>query len=186
MKSWGTGCSLNIVFFWKFCDSSELCQFCCSAGVLPALCLYTHWHQGKTEKDQSPEYSKISGKNTIFKQHPVSYDVSSVKIYVSLWYKATSLISLICDSYKKFSSIKVRIERIFLIFNESPSWLSFLGEKGENHDISNKNIIFREKGGFIQIRIPNSKMFALWQKSGADTGFFPLIFCMMGFAIRIF
>ena len=28
---------------------SELCQICCSAGVLPAWCVYTHWHQGKTE-----------------------------------------------------------------------------------------------------------------------------------------
>ena len=25
------------VFSWKCCDFSELCQFCCSAGVLPAL-----------------------------------------------------------------------------------------------------------------------------------------------------
>ena len=38
-----TGCSLNIVFFTlKFCDFSELCQFCCSAGVLPAWRVYTH------------------------------------------------------------------------------------------------------------------------------------------------
>ena len=44
-----TGCSLNIVFFFKICDFSELCQFCCSAGVLPALFVYTHWHWGKTE-----------------------------------------------------------------------------------------------------------------------------------------
>ena len=46
-----TGCSLNIVFFsWKFCDFSELCQFCCSAGVLlPAWCVYAHWHREKTE-----------------------------------------------------------------------------------------------------------------------------------------
>ena len=35
-----TRCSLNIVFFpYNF---SELCQFCCSAGVLPAWCVYTH------------------------------------------------------------------------------------------------------------------------------------------------
>ena len=45
-----TGCSLNIVFFsWKFCDCSELCQFCCSAGFLPACFVYTNWHRGKTE-----------------------------------------------------------------------------------------------------------------------------------------
>ena len=37
-----TGCSLNIVgFFHKFCDFSELCQFCFIAGVLPAWCVYT-------------------------------------------------------------------------------------------------------------------------------------------------
>ena len=34
------GCSLNIVFFLR--DFSELCQFCCSAGVLSAWCVYTH------------------------------------------------------------------------------------------------------------------------------------------------
>ena len=30
------------VFSLKFCDFSELCQFCCSAGVLPAWCVYTY------------------------------------------------------------------------------------------------------------------------------------------------
>ena len=64
------------VFTFKYCDFSELCQFCCSAGVLPAWRVYTHWHQGKTEKDQSPEYSKIFGKNTIFNEHPVPQQVS--------------------------------------------------------------------------------------------------------------
>ena len=37
------------VFSLKFFDFSELCQFCCCAGVLPAWCVYTHWHRGKTE-----------------------------------------------------------------------------------------------------------------------------------------
>ena len=37
------------VFPLKFCYFSELCQVCCSAGVLPAWCVFTHWHQGKTE-----------------------------------------------------------------------------------------------------------------------------------------
>ena len=47
----------------KFCDVSELCQFCCSAGGLPAWCVYTHCHhRGKTEKGQSPGYLKIFGK----------------------------------------------------------------------------------------------------------------------------
>ena len=30
------------VFSLKFCDFSELCQFCCSTGFLPAWCVYTH------------------------------------------------------------------------------------------------------------------------------------------------
>ena len=39
-----------LCFFLKlFCDFSELCQFCCSTVVLPACCVYTHWHRGKTE-----------------------------------------------------------------------------------------------------------------------------------------
>ena len=44
------------VFSFKYCDFSELWQCCCSAGVLPAWCVYTHWHRGKTEKGQNPEY----------------------------------------------------------------------------------------------------------------------------------
>ena len=51
-----TGCC---EFSVKLCDFSELCQFCCSASDLPAWCVYTHWHQVKTEKGQSSEYSKI-------------------------------------------------------------------------------------------------------------------------------
>ena len=46
------------VFSLKFCDFSELCQFCCSAGFLPVWCLYTHWHQGKTEEGKILKYSK--------------------------------------------------------------------------------------------------------------------------------
>ena len=30
------------VFSLVFCDFSELNKFCCSAGVLPAWCVYTH------------------------------------------------------------------------------------------------------------------------------------------------
>ena len=61
------------VFSLKCSDFSELCQFCFSAGVLPAWCVYTHCHQrGKTEKGQRPEYSKIFGKNTIINEHPVT------------------------------------------------------------------------------------------------------------------
>ena len=47
------------VFALKFCDFSELCQFYCSAGFLPAWSVYTHWHRGWTEKGNSPEYFKI-------------------------------------------------------------------------------------------------------------------------------
>ena len=58
-----TGCSLNTVFFsLKFCDFSDLCQFCCSAGFLPAWCVYTHRHREKIEKGQSLEYFKVFGK----------------------------------------------------------------------------------------------------------------------------
>ena len=64
----GTGCSLIAVFF---CDFSELCKFCYSAAVLPAWCVYTHWHRGKTEKGKSQEYFKIFEKSTIFNEHPV-------------------------------------------------------------------------------------------------------------------
>ena len=35
----------------KFCDFFELCQFCCSAGVLPAWCVYTQTDtEGKQRK----------------------------------------------------------------------------------------------------------------------------------------
>jgi len=84
-----TECSLNIVFSLNFCDFSELCQFCCSAGVLRAWCVYTHWHRGTTEKGNSSEYFKIYEKkpqylvntlylnifeiNTIINEHPLDY-----------------------------------------------------------------------------------------------------------------
>ena len=74
------------VFSLKFCDFSELCQFCCSAGVLPAWCVYTHWHRGKTEKGQSPEYFKIWEKtqylmNTLYvnTRYPVIHDTTTVQ-----------------------------------------------------------------------------------------------------------
>ena len=41
------------VYSLNLCDFSELCQFCCSACVLPAWWMYTHWHRGKTEKTES-------------------------------------------------------------------------------------------------------------------------------------
>ena len=54
------------VFSLTFCDFSELC-----AHVLPAWRVYTHWHQEKTEKDQSPEYSKTLEKKHNINEHPV-------------------------------------------------------------------------------------------------------------------
>ena len=51
-------------FFLKICEFSELCQFCCSAGFLPAWCVYTQWLRGKTEKGKSQEYFKIFEKKT--------------------------------------------------------------------------------------------------------------------------
>ena len=51
------------VFSLKFCDFSELCQFCCSACFLPAWYVYTHWHRGKTEFGI---FKKKIGKNTIY------------------------------------------------------------------------------------------------------------------------
>ena len=50
------------VFSLKCWDFSELYQICCSTGVLPAWCVYTHQHRGKTGKGQSLEYFKIFGK----------------------------------------------------------------------------------------------------------------------------
>ena len=52
------------VFSLKFRNFSELFQLCCSASVLPAWCVYTHWHQGKQRK------ARVR-KNTIFNEHPV-------------------------------------------------------------------------------------------------------------------
>ena len=49
---------------WFFWTLPVLLQRWCST------CL-THWHRGKAEKEQSPEYSKIFRKNTIFHEHPV-------------------------------------------------------------------------------------------------------------------
>ena len=61
------------VFSLKCCIFSELFHLCCSAGVLPAWCVYTHRHRGKTERDKSLEYFKIFKKhiiliNTLYKK----------------------------------------------------------------------------------------------------------------------
>ena len=42
---------------------------------LPGVCVYTHWHRGKTEKGKSPEYFKIFEKkpqylmNTLYEKY---------------------------------------------------------------------------------------------------------------------
>ena len=66
-------------FSLKFSDFSELCKFCCSAGVLlPAWCVYTHWNRWKTEKGKSSEYFKIFEKSTIFNKTPCTYNGNQV------------------------------------------------------------------------------------------------------------
>ena len=89
--------NLILCFSLKCCDFSELCKFyCCSAGVWPEI-LYTHWHRGKTDRGQSPEYIFKTLKNTIFNEHPVYGNLTSkwpiyYKIYVYFnifWYIST-------------------------------------------------------------------------------------------------
>ena len=68
-----TGCSLIILCFsLKCCDFFELCKFCCSACVLPAI-LYTHWHRGETERGKSPEYILKSSKKTQYSMNTLYY-----------------------------------------------------------------------------------------------------------------
>ena len=45
------GVQYILCFSFKVFEFYELCQFCCSAGVLPACCVYTHWHREKTKLD---------------------------------------------------------------------------------------------------------------------------------------
>ena len=70
------------VFSLKCCDLSELCQFCCTAGFLPAWCVYTQWHRGKTEKGQSPEYFKNSEKKTPYVMNTLLCCLFDVHCYV--------------------------------------------------------------------------------------------------------
>ena len=56
------------VFSLNFCNFSELCQLCCSAGVLPAWCVYTPDTERKT---RVRNILKSMEKNTIFNEHPV-------------------------------------------------------------------------------------------------------------------
>ena len=73
-------------FFLKYCDFSELCQFCCSAGVLPAWCVCKHTYtEGKQRKARVRNILISSEKNTIFNEHPVVYfsNNSATKPYMS-------------------------------------------------------------------------------------------------------
>ena len=101
-------------FSLKFCDFSEPCQFCCSGG---ARCVYTHWHQGKTEKGQSPEYSKILWKNTIFNEHPVQRQTfySFTYILIIVFY-----IEIIHYSWNNYSLL------ILFIFNKGTLYRVFI------------------------------------------------------------
>ena len=60
------------VFFPYLFHFSELCKFCCSACVWPDI-VYTHWHQGETERGQSPEYILKSSKNHNIYWTPCTY-----------------------------------------------------------------------------------------------------------------
>ena len=62
-------CVFSLIF-WNF---SELCQFCCSPGVLPAWRVYTHTD---TEKGKSPEYFKI------FKKKKPQYLINTLYVNV--------------------------------------------------------------------------------------------------------
>ena len=57
--------SIYYWFFLKFLWFSKLCYFCCSAGVLPTWCVYTHWYWGKRERQKSGIFWNLR------KKHPV-------------------------------------------------------------------------------------------------------------------
>ena len=59
---------INYCVIFPFCDFSELCQFCCSAGFLPAWCVYsvhtlTPWEN--RERPESRIFLKIRKKHNI-------------------------------------------------------------------------------------------------------------------------
>ena len=60
-------CLKMLWFFWFL----PVLRF--SAGVLPAWCVYTHWHRGKTDKrKESGIFQNLRKKNTIFNENPVA------------------------------------------------------------------------------------------------------------------
>ena len=96
-------------------DFSKLCKFCCNAGVLPALCVYTHWHRGKTEKGESPEYFKIIEKNTIFKKHPVCPESNWRCIHNNKLYYELSFIITGNDNFKFNDDQNIIFNILFII-----------------------------------------------------------------------
>ena len=60
----------NTIFFIKIPNTWFSMFFIVINGIyLPAWCVYTHWHRGKTEKGKR----KKRQKNTIFNEHPVAH-----------------------------------------------------------------------------------------------------------------
>ena len=65
---YSTGCSLNILFFPKILENSELWSF----SVFPwRQCVYTHQAGRKPALQKNGKLSRILGKNKIFNEHPV-------------------------------------------------------------------------------------------------------------------
>ena len=56
------------------------------------MCVHTLTPK-KTEKGQSPEYSKIFGKNTIFNEHPVDISAHNELFCVTSIYNSAQLFS---------------------------------------------------------------------------------------------
>ena len=108
-----SGCSLNIVFFFKCCDFSELCKFCCSGGV--CHCVHSLKPRGNRERPESGIYFNIFEKSTIFNEHPVLFCG-----HASLW--ASFVYSPVSENYKQirflfhlyFFFINLAIQNLFL------------------------------------------------------------------------
>ena len=81
------------VFSLKFSNFSELCQFCCSAGVLPAWCVYTHWQRGKTEKSRVRNILK-SSKKTQYLMNPL-YIIVALNKNVTTFNSSNTVLDLV-------------------------------------------------------------------------------------------
>ena len=117
-------------FSLKCWDFSELCKFCCSTGVWPAI-VYTYWHRGETERGQSPEYILKSSKKTIFNEHPVSRRLIFF-IYIIHTIQASKVYQIFClpfhasvprvpnRSSKHNALAMMKVEKVKIL------WLSYL------------------------------------------------------------